>query len=175
MCMIKVGANYICAPRIPGPIVSWNPSNNIVKEYNGFPDTFVADALVSEASVFAHMYQHDGKLYFVPGKASRGVIFENGIIREDTENNWKMHQNSLIEFLFETNTDYYYREIVPSKSFFFKVKKSSGERTDFEFSVVNRNKERIMSISSAKKTGEILYESFNLALRDLLIYLNDNE
>lgn len=169
--MMKSGADYIFVPRLPGAVLLWNPSSGAVKEYDSFPDSFV-----SEPIVFSHAFELNGSVFLVPGKPDIGLVLENETLKEDKKNIWKSQAGSVIEYLFESKTEYYYREIFSKNhSRFFKKKKGTGEESEYRFYIVNENEERRAMIGYAQQKGEVLYENNNTNLENLLMLIKDKK
>ena len=125
--MCKVNDEYWFAPRLPGAVVAWNPDKNIVREYNKFPKEFEMGSVA-----FVDVYNFFNKIVFVPSKSNCGLVYENGefiTIRFDAGDGYLV-----MEYLFETGQDRYFREVnYQGESRFFKVSKESGVITESGF------------------------------------------
>lgn len=129
MSICKLGEELWFAPRLPGTIVSWNCTTGKTVEYEDFPREFKSGNMVFTAN-----YTYDEKVIFVPLMANCALVYEKGQIKIDNTKLWKIYQDSTVEFLFETETDRYYREISrEKKDRCFNVSKISDELREFEF------------------------------------------
>lgn len=160
MSMCKVGENYWFAPRKKGSIISWNPTLNVVNEYKDYPYSFESGEIV-----FSNVFGYNESIFFSPARANNGVVIKDGKMEIDKHIHWKSHSNSMVEFLFESSLNRYYREIYSNgHSRYFKISKIDNGESQFEFyykATVDMDKKMLNKAISDK---ELLEENeiFNL-------------
>ncbi len=124
----KEGDNYWFAPRRPGAIVLWKTDVNEIIEYNDFPENFVDGSIV-----FSYVYSYMDNIIFVPAKSNYGLMINNDEIFISGEISKKFSQSTM-EYLFETDTSLYFREISnESEERSFRVLKENNKVEDCEF------------------------------------------
>lgn len=93
MSICKVGENYWLAPRLQGAIIEWNPTKNIVTEYDEFPSEFEAGSIV-----FSNVYSISDKIFFIPSRSNNVLIYDNHTLRVINFNGVKEYEQSTVEY-----------------------------------------------------------------------------
>ena len=129
MSMCKVGESYWLAPRKKGAIILWNPHTDFIHEYNNYPDLFEFGQIV-----FSNVYSYNENVFFVPARANECLTIKDGKLVADNHLRWKSDADSMVEFLFETDSDQYYREIFgDGHSRYFKLNNNDNLESSVTF------------------------------------------
>lgn len=106
MSMCKFGEEFWLAPRVSGPIIRWNIQNGYITEYNQYPDNFIPRKIV-----FLLNYCIDDVIYFIPAYANMAV--EMSVTNQEMKESTfvEISNESHVEYLFETDTEYYLRVV----------------------------------------------------------------
>lgn len=165
MSMCKCNGLYWMAPRLPGAIISWNYNSNKVDEYLQYPAGFETGKIV-----FSKNYAAADKVFFPPAGANKCVVISEGKIEESTEICWKTEKDSMVEFMFESDNQLFYREIFSSdkKIRFFKIDKLHNCISDYSFRISDLEQYKKDVIEYAINYKEILKETNRLGLDDLI-------
>lgn len=130
MSVCESGGKYWFAPRLQGAVLSLDLTTDEIAEYDEYPVEFEAGRIV-----FSNLYSYDGRIVFMPAESNSSLIFENNGFYVN-KNIKKQYNDSMIEFLFETEKERYFREISNGhEKRKFKVYKESNvlESCDFYY------------------------------------------
>ena len=161
MSICKVGNNYWFAPRLPGAIVEWDPINKIVMEHDDYPKGFEEGNIV-----FSKVYNFSDKVIFIPAKANVGLIYDRGINNFDI---WLEREQGTIEYLFETDTERYFREISTEENDrCFKINKRDNTLLEYGFYCLDDGERDRCLISMMSNYREIVRETKEIGLKELI-------
>ena len=164
MSMCKCGESYWLAPRRPGAIISWNPLSNEVVEYMNYPEGFESGRIV-----FSKNYSYEGDIIIPPAEANKCLIFAEGKLKIDEDIKWKINSGDIVEYLFETETERYYRELLPNgSSRYFKIGKADNSLSTYVFYLDNANERRRKIIEIAVANNEIIKEDSVMGLQGFI-------
>lgn len=162
MSICKSGDFYWFAPRLPGAIVAWNPTENIVTEYDKFPGEFEAGNIV-----FSNVYKVIDKIVFIPAKSNNGLIYDNGDFR--INDLWKKSSQRTIEYLFETDAEKYFRETGNGeKNRYIKIRKSNNAVSEYSFYYSDNGERDRLMLSAMSANHEVVRETKEVGLEELI-------
>lgn len=164
MSICKSEDIYWLAPRLPGAIVAWDPVKDTVIEYNELPSEFEAGNIV-----FSNVYSVLDKIIFIPAKSNNGLVYDNGNICIYNLESLKKYSQSGIEYLFETNTERYFREIKSDGgNRYIKISKSDNTVSEYSFSYLDNGERERFRLSVMSANHEIVKETQGFGLKELI-------
>lgn len=152
------------APRNFGAIISWDVIADEIEEYEDFPDGFEMGKIG-----FSNVYRYENNIIFSPASANRGVIFSKGKLVEEKDIRWKQEASNMVQYLFETLTHYYYREVfTENRNKFFRISKKDNRRSEFKFYYKITDEKKAMIIDKLLLEKNILKESQVISMQDFI-------
>lgn len=164
MCIRKIGDDYWLAPRNQGAIVSWNRLTNKIKEYDVYPNKFEIGKVG-----FSNIYRYKDDIIVSPLMANMGLVLTKGRLEEEKSIEWKQDPLSSLQYLFETELYYYYRELSDkNRSRYFRVNKCDNTVSDYKFHCLIRNEMKKTIIQKFESNKIILEEGLVINLQDFI-------
>lgn len=153
--MCKMNDTYWLAPAYEGPIVSWNPLLKQVKEYSVYPPEFNVSRVV-----FANNYCYKDEIIFLPANSNHALAFMNGKLEIEKNQEWKQASTNRLEYLFETDTYRYYRELdMGNVSRFYKISKADNLLSTYSFFCFENGKRERKWVESMRTKCEMVIEN----------------
>lgn len=164
MCVRKIRDKYWFAPRSPGAIISWNIVTNEIKEYENYPEDFEMGKIT-----FSNIYSYREDIVFSPANANKGLVFSKEKLKVEKNIQWKSSDSSMVQHLFETETHYYYRELLAKNiNRYFKINKIDNSLSDFRFYYMDTNEKKEIIIEKLLSKKKILKENVVIDLQDFI-------
>lgn len=130
--MCRLENDLWMAPKKVGPIIRWNPENNHVTQYYGYPKTFKGSDFM-----FTKIYVRQGKVYLLPACANMclkvspkdGSVFDSGILQ--------LARGAVVYFLFEDRSAYYLKIVYGNKREFIRLDTKNNQTNKYSFRFTN--------------------------------------
>ncbi len=164
MSICKEGDVYWFAPRLPGSIVAWNPLTDTVTEFDEYPQEFESGKIV-----FSYVYSLKNKIFFLPAKANKTIVFNNGNLEIEKNILWKENNQSTLEYLFETEEERYFRETgIDENDRYIKIGKRDNVLSEYDFYFLDDGKRDSLMIESMASNNEIVIENKYIGLNEFI-------
>lgn len=162
MDICECGEDFIMAPRKYGAVIKWNPISNMTEEYNEYPEEFEPGEIV-----FQYIYECESQFILAPAYASHGIRLSDNRLIIENYILWKTDRNTKVEFMFETDTQIYFREFsanLPNRFYF--VDKKNNDLAFCQFHVINPDERKNEIAKAVVANCEIVKESSSFGLKD---------
>ena len=163
MSMRRWRDQYWMAPRLAGAVVCWSPECSCVEEIDSYPQDFTTNRIV-----FSSVVIWGEQLYLFPASANYILTVKDKKLLICDK--WKPEQGSMVEVLFETDTYYYFREVLSDgiSSKHYKLAKSDGKITEYRMSIINELHYRAELLNTLKLQKETIWEGPFFSLEEFI-------
>lgn len=162
ICKTKEGIWF--APRLQGAIVLWKVETGEIVEFNEFPQGFIINN-----GAFSKVYSFKDVVEFVPAKAECALRCLNGKFIVVDYDRWKKRENSLVEYLFETEAYMFFREVSDNKTIrYIRLDKGTNLISDYEFFYYDDVKREKDIIRICSEKSEEIRENNNIGLHEFI-------